>query len=107
MFYANIFNPKVINNEAKLDRPPFVTPESSDGGRFVVTFCFKAFSKEIVSQDARLWQAITSAVDFEVYPAISVPSLEVLFFDAFFGDVRDFDVDIFRVFHWCVQEDFF
>ena len=60
VFYANIFNPKVINNEEKLDWRPFVTPESRDGGRFVVTFCFKAFSKEIVSQDARLWQAITS-----------------------------------------------
>ena len=52
--------------------------------------------KEVVSQDARLWQDITSAADFEVYPAVLVPSLEVVFFDEFFGDVRDFDADIFK-----------
>jgi hypothetical protein len=26
VFYANIFNPKVINNQAKLDRAPFLMP---------------------------------------------------------------------------------
>ena len=70
-------------------------------------FPFKAFSKEIVSQDARLWQVVTAAADFEVYPAVLVPSLEVIFADEFFGDVGDFDADILRVFHQHVQVDVF
>ena len=54
VFYANILNPKVINNKEKLDRPPFVTPLARDESCFVVTLCFKVILKEIVSQDSGL-----------------------------------------------------
>ena len=80
-----------------------MTPQSGDGGRLVVPLCFQALAEEVVSQDARLWQAITSTADFEVYPAVPVPSLEVVFFDEFVGDVGDFDPEIFRVILWCVH----
>ena len=56
-------------------------PQSGNGGRFVVPLSFKVFAEEVVSQDARLWQAITSAADFEVDPSVSLTSLEVVFFD--------------------------
>ena len=36
VFQANIFHTKVVYKEAKLNWPPFVTPQSWDGGRFVV-----------------------------------------------------------------------
>ena len=100
---ANVLHPKVIHKEEKLIFPPFVMPLSRNGGRFVVSLCFREFAEEVVSQDARLWQAITSAADFKVDPAVSITSLEVVFFDEFRRDVGDFDADIFRVLHWCVQ----
>ena len=90
-----------------MNRPPFVMPQSGDGGRLGLTLRFKALAEEVISQDARLWQAITSTADFEVYPAVMVPSLKVLFFDEFGGDVGHFDPDIFQVFHWCVQVEVF
>jgi hypothetical protein len=54
-----------------------------------------------------LWQAITAAEDFKVYPAVLVLFLEVVFADELFGDVGDFDADIFRIFHWHVQVEVF
>ena len=90
-----------------MDRPPFVTPQSWNGGRLVVVFCFKAFAEEVVGQDARLWKAVASAADFEVDPAISVPSLEVVFVNEFGRDVRDLDSGIIGVLHWCVQIEVF
>ena len=78
VFQANILHTKVFHKEAKLFWPPFVMPQSWDGGRLVVPLCFQVFAEEVVSQDTRLWQAVASAADFEVYPAISVPSLEVV-----------------------------
>ena len=99
MFQANILHTKVINKEAKFNWPPFVLQQSWNGGRFVVPLCFQAFAEEAVSQDARLWQSIASAADFEVYPAISIMSLEVVFVAEFGQDIGGFDADIFRTLH--------
>jgi len=90
-----------------LNRPPFVTPQSKNGGSFVVPLCFKVFAEEVISQDARLWQAITSAADFEVELAVLVTSLEVALFHEFRQDVSNFDADMFWVLHWCVQVEVF
>ena len=103
VFQANILNLKTVHKQEELNWPPFVMPQSRDGGRLIVPLFFQAFAEEVVSQDARLWQAITSTADLEVYPAVLVPSLEVVFFDEFVGDVRHFDPDIFRVLHQCVK----
>ena len=35
VLYANVFNDKVVNNEAELKGTPFVVPEARHGGRFV------------------------------------------------------------------------
>jgi len=75
VFQANILNPKVVHKQAELNQSPFVAPQTGDGERLVVPLCFQALAEEVVSQDARLWQAITFTADFEVYPAIPVPSL--------------------------------
>ena len=76
MFKAGVLYPKVINKYANLNRPPFVLPQSRDGGRFVVSLSFKAFAEEVISQNTSLWQTITSKADFKVYPAVSVSILE-------------------------------
>ena len=82
-------------------------PQSGNGGRFVVPLSFKVLAEEVVSQNTRLWEAITSAADFKVDPAVAVPSLEVVFFAEFDRDVGDFDADIFWVLHWRVKVEVF
>ena len=64
-----------------------MSPQSGDGGSFVIPLSFKAFAEEVISQNTSLWEAITSPADLEVYPAISVPSLKVVFFNEFGRDV--------------------
>ena len=107
VFQADILHNEVVHKEAKFNRPPFVTPQSWNCGQLVVPLCLKAFAEEVISQDARLWQAVASAEDFEVDPAISVPSLEVVFVTEFGWDVGGFDAEILQVLHWCVQVEVF
>jgi hypothetical protein len=54
VFDSNIFDPKVIYDEAELDGVPFVAPEARSGISFVVAFGKKARLEEIVGQDAGL-----------------------------------------------------
>ena len=42
---ADVLHPIVIHKEAKLNRPPFVTPQSRNGGHFVIPLCFQAFAE--------------------------------------------------------------
>ena len=107
VFEANILNTKIVYKEEKLDWPTFVTPQSCDGGSFVVLLCFEAFAEEVISQDARLWQAVASTAYFKLYSAIFFPSMEVVFFDELGQDVGDLDAGVLRVLHWCVQVEVF
>jgi hypothetical protein len=45
-------------------------PQSGNGGSFVVPLSLKAFAEEVISQNTSLREAITSAEDFEVDPAV-------------------------------------
>ncbi len=45
MLNANIFNTKIIHNEAELKRPPFVAPETRHGSSFVEALGNKVGSK--------------------------------------------------------------
>jgi hypothetical protein len=45
MLNANVFDTKVIHNEAELKRTLFVTPETRCGSSFVEALCNKAGSK--------------------------------------------------------------
>ncbi len=42
MLNSNVFNTKVIHNEAELKRPPFVAPETRRGSSFVKALGNKA-----------------------------------------------------------------
>jgi hypothetical protein len=105
LFDSNIFDPKVINNEAELDGTPFVfvAPETRGGFRFIVAFSKKARSEEIVGQDAGLGKAIAALVNFEVDPTVAVTTRKLVLLNEFCWDVRDFHADIFRVRHWRVE----
>ncbi len=103
VFDSNIFDPKVIYDEAELDGAPFVAPEVWGGISFIVTFGKEATSEEIVGQDAGLGKAIAALTNFEVDPAIAVTTHKLVLLNEFHWDVGDLDADIFWVGHWCVE----
>jgi hypothetical protein len=103
VFDSNIFNPKVIYDEAELDGAPFVVPETQDGISFIVAFGKEAKSEEIVGQDAGLGKAIAALANFEVDPTVAVTTRKLVLLNEFRWDVRDLDADVFRVGHWRVE----
>ncbi len=103
VFDTQVFNTKVIDNEAELDGLPFVAPETRSGSRFVVTFGLKAGAEEIVGQDACLGKTITSLANFKVDPTITILTSEIVFYNELSRYVRDLDADVFRVGHGSVE----
>jgi hypothetical protein len=103
VFDPNIFDPKVIYDEAELDGVPFVAPEARGGISFIVTFGKEVRSEEIVGQDVGLGKAIAALANFEVDPTVVVTTRKLVLLNEFRWDVRDLDADIFWVGHWCVE----
>ncbi len=103
VFDPNIFNPKVIYNEAELDGAPFVAPEARGGISFIVPLDKEVRSEEIVSQDAGLGKAIAVLANFEVNPTVAVPTSKLVLLNEFRWDVGDLDADIFWVEHWRIE----
>jgi hypothetical protein len=103
VFDPNIFNPKVIFDEAELNGAPFVAPEARGGISFIVPLGKDARSEEIVSQDAGLGKAIASLANFEVDPTIAVPTCKLVLLNEFRWDVGDLDATIFWVGHWRIE----
>ena len=91
MLNANIFDTKVIHNEAEWKRPPFVEPETRRGSSFIEALSNEAGSKKVIGKDAGLGKSITALANFKIDPAVSVATNKVVFIDEFFRDVGKLD----------------
>jgi hypothetical protein len=103
MFNTHVFNTKIIHNEAELQGTPLVAPEARHGSSFVETFGNKTSSKKVIGKDASLGKTITTLTNFEVDPAIAVPSSGVVFFDEFIWDIGELDANIFGIGHRSIK----
>ena len=65
----------------------------------LVEACFK----ELVREHAELGKAINAAPNFELDPAVAAVFEEVVFLCEFFGDVAEFDSDVFGAVEWGVE----
>ncbi len=54
MFESNVFEAKIVNDEAELDGMPFVAPKPRCRGSFIVAFSNKVGSKKIMAR-MRAW----------------------------------------------------
>ncbi len=103
VFYPNILHPKVINYETELDGMPFVVPEAWGGFGLVISLSKKAGSEEIIGKNASLKKAITALVNLEVDPPITIATLKVVLLNEFHQNVRDFNADVFGVWHRSIK----
>ncbi len=99
MFDPDIFDTKVVHDQAELNGTPFVTPESWCGRCFMIPFNNEARAEEINCEDPGLRKAIAALTDFEIYPAIAVTPGQFVFLYKLRWNVREFDLDIFRIRH--------
>ena len=103
MLNPHVFHSKVIHQEAELDRPPFVFPQTWGGECFVVSFQFQLCPQEVVGQDSCLWESVTPMSDFKLDPSIPVGSGRIVLCNKFIWDSRQFDPDVFLFAHRCVE----
>ena len=103
MFNANVFDTKIIHNEAKLELMPFMAPKSWHGSSFVEALSNKVQSEKVIGQDANLGKSVTALANFKVDPAILVLAQEIVFLDELVWDVRKLDANIFWIRHRSVQ----
>jgi hypothetical protein len=103
MFNANVFDPKVIHDEAKLEWLPFMVPKSWHGSSFVEALSNEAQLEKIIGKEAILGKSVTSLANFKVDPAVSVLAQEIVFLDELVQDVRELDANIFWIRRRSVQ----
>ncbi len=89
VFYPNILHPKVIDYETELDGPPFVAPEACGGVGLVISLSKKAGLEEIIGKNAGLGKAITALANLEVYPPVTIATLQIVFFNEFRRNVSN------------------
>jgi hypothetical protein len=107
MLNANIFDTKVIYDEAELEGMPFVAPETRRGSSFIEALSNKAGLKKVIGKDAGLGKSVKALANFKKDPAISVATNKVVFIDEFFRDVGEFNAYIFGIRHGRVQIEVF
>ena len=61
------------------------------------------FTQEVMGQLAGLRESIASKNYFKIHPAKAYVVLQVVFIDAFLGDVLELDLHVLRFFHGGVQ----
>ncbi len=103
IFNADVFDTKVIHNEAKLEWMPLMVPKSRHGNSFVEALSNKAQLEKVIGKDASLGKSVTALLNFKVDPAISVLAQEIVFLDELVWDVRKLDANIFWIRHRSVQ----
>ena len=103
MFFANVFDTKVINDETKTDGAPCVMPEAQG-----VVYRFVAIATEETHQlffgkDAGLGKTIHSAVYLHIYFSIVDNVSEFVVHDDFFRGGVEGDEHVFVIIRWCAK----
>jgi hypothetical protein len=79
-------------------------PEAWGGFSLVIFFSKKVGSKEIiVGKNAGLGQAITALANLELDPTITITTLKFVLLNEFRQNVCNFNADIFKVRHQCIE----
>jgi hypothetical protein len=103
MFNADVFDTKVIHDEAELEWTLFVAPKSRHGSIFIEALSNEAQLEKVIGKDASLGKSVTALANFKVDPAILVSAQEFVFLEELVRDVRELDANIFRIRHRSVQ----
>jgi hypothetical protein len=102
MLNANVFDTKVIPDEAELEWMPFVASKFWRGSSFVEALSNEVQSEKVIGKDASLGKSVTALANFNVDPAILVLAREIVLLDELIWDVGELDANIFGMRHRCV-----
>ena len=103
MFFANVFDTKVINDETKTEGVPCVVPEAWGVASRCIDIAAKKTDQFSLGKDASLRKTIHSAAYFHIYFSIVDNVSEFVVHDDFLGDGVDGDEHLFVIIHWCAK----
>jgi hypothetical protein len=84
--HAGCLDAKVVNDKAKGDVTPHVTPKFMHVLTLIIASDGKAFLKECVHKNAGLWDPVHTLAIFDIYPHVGVNNFgEIVFVDYFLG----------------------
>ena len=93
--FTNISNAKIINNQEKRKRTPFVEPEARSEGKLVVVMGVDTFIEKSVGEGSWLGKAIDFVADFKINPAVNIYVVVYnIFINEVLSDVIEFDADV-------------
>jgi hypothetical protein len=102
MFFASVFDAKIINNQCKLYGSCAVLPKSRYQFALPVSVFVEAFFEEFVGQESCLREAIHAALGSDVDASIFAGFLsELVFSDDFIGDITYLDLNEFGMMKRC------
>ena len=87
MFFADVLDTKVFNNEGEFYEDPLVFPKSKDEFALGVTVFSKAFSEQFSGKESSLWRPVHTFSDINICTTIfgglvaKVVDLDYFFWD--------------------------
>jgi hypothetical protein len=102
MFFANVFDAKIIGNQCELYGSCVVLPKSWHQFALPVSMFIEAFFEEFVGQESCLREAVHAALGSDVDASIFGGFLsELIFSDDFIGDITYLDLGEFGTMKRC------
>ena len=86
---SNIFDSKVVHNEAESDGYPFVETYYRGDERLIVSFSIESFGWEIIGELSVLGKAIDTFPDFKIDPTVTCKVMEVVLVGESFRDFSE------------------
>ena len=101
MFFTDIFHAKIVDNKGELDWSPFVLPKAWYQLALVVTTFVETLLKQLIGQQAGLWEAIHASIRFDVdHAVVRHNRFQIIFQDNFVGDISNVDTYVLGACNW-------
>ena len=103
MFFADVFDAKIVHDKAKTDGAPLVAPESWRVADWCVAIGVEETCQLLFREDAGLRKTVHAASYLDVDFAIVYQVSEFVVCDDFVGDGVDRDEHVLVIIHWCTE----
>ena len=103
MFFPNVFDTEIINNETKTYGVQCVTPEAWGVAYTCIAVVLEETDQLFSGQDAGLGKTVHSAMYLHVDFTVMDNVMEFVVCDDFVGDGGDGDEHVFVILHWCAK----
>ena len=103
VFFSNVFDTEVINDETKSDGAPCVTPDARGVAYRCIAIATEETDQLFFGKNADMGKTIHSLADLYIYFSVVDNVSEFVVHNVFLGDGVDGDEHVFVIVHWCAK----